>query len=79
MNDHDTATGATDGERIAVIGSGYVGLTLAACLAHLGHLQHETEIGLAVGAVRSRKAEKNEIGLLDGTAVVSVERQSASS
>jgi UDPglucose 6-dehydrogenase len=27
----------SDGARIAVIGSGYVGLTLAACLAHFGH------------------------------------------
>lgn len=30
--------------RIAVIGSGFVGLTVASCLAHLGHLVHCTDI-----------------------------------
>jgi UDPglucose 6-dehydrogenase len=29
--------------RVVVLGSGYVGLTAAACLAHLGHAVHCTD------------------------------------
>jgi UDPglucose 6-dehydrogenase len=42
----DSTNDATERARVAVIGSGYVGLTLAACLASVGHDVHCTDVSI---------------------------------
>ena len=48
-----TAEQPARSEQVAVIGAGYVGLTTAACLAHLGH----QVVAVDVDAAKVRAAE----------------------
>lgn len=48
-------------ETVTVIGAGYVGLTTAACLAHLGHRVHAID----VDAARVHRLQAGEIDLLE--------------
>jgi UDPglucose 6-dehydrogenase len=50
--------------RLAVIGAGYVGLTTAVCMAHLGHKVHCTDIDAArVALLQAGESRSHEMGL----------------
>jgi UDPglucose 6-dehydrogenase len=52
--------------RLAIIGAGYVGLTTAVCMAHLGHKVHCTDVDSARGTkLQSGESGSHEIGLDD--------------
>ena len=52
--------------RLAVIGAGYVGLTTAVCMAHLGHDVHCTDVSEErIAMLRSQEMPNHEKGLVD--------------
>jgi UDPglucose 6-dehydrogenase len=52
--------------RLAVIGSGYVGLTTAVCMAHLGHDVHCTDVSEErIAVLRSGESPNHENGMVE--------------
>ena len=60
MSEQNTSAPASAG-RIGVVGAGYVGLTTAACLAHLGH----TVVCVDVDAGRVERLRRGEIPIVE--------------